>query len=85
MGHRDLFKSRKSYLRLVKEYREILYDAMGAHGVIVFVCYMMLLVAQRENEDEKTKCELCFCLLNEMEDITFSRFMCIIKDTPMDK
>ena len=26
---------------------------------------MMLSVAQRENEDDKTICELCFCLLDE--------------------
>ena len=45
---------------------------------------MMLSVAQRENEDDKTICELCFCLLDEMEDITFSHSMCIILDALMD-
>ncbi len=29
-------------------------------------------------------CELCFCLLNEMEDTTFSRSMCIIVEVLMD-
>ena len=29
---------------------------------IVFARYMMLSVARRENEDDKTICELCFCL-----------------------
>lgn len=33
---------------------------------------------------DKTICELCFCLLDEMEDITFSRSMCIIIDILMD-
>ncbi len=47
-------------------------------------CYMMLSVAQRENTDDKTICELCFCLLDEMEDITFSRSMCIIIEALMD-
>ena len=61
------FKSCKSYLKLVKEYRGISYDAMCAHTAIVFARYMMLSVAQRENEDDKTICELCFCLLDEME------------------
>ena len=78
------FKACKSYLNLVKEYRGISYDAMNAHVAIVFSRYMMLSVAQRENEDDKTICELCFCLLDEMEDITFSRSMCIIIDALME-
>ena len=78
------FKACKAYLKLVKEYRGISYDAMCAHVAIVFARYMMLSVAQRENEDDKTICELCFCLLDEMEDITFSRSMCIIIDALMD-
>lgn len=78
------FKACKSYLNLVKEYRGISYDAMNAHVAVVFCRYMMLSVAQRENEDDKTICELCFCLLDEMEDITFSRSMCIIIEALMD-
>ena len=78
------FKACKSYLNLVKEYRGISYDAMNAHVAIVFARYMMLSVAQRENEDDRTICELCFCLLDEMEDITFSRSMCIIVDALME-
>ena len=78
------FKACKSYLNLVKEYRGISYDAMNAHVAIVFSRYMMLSVAQRENEDDRTICELCFCLLDEMEDITFSRSICIIIDALMD-
>ncbi len=78
------FKACKSYLKLVKEYRGTSYDAMNAHVAIVFSRYMMLSVAQRENEDDKTICELCFCLLDEIEDITFNRSMCIIVDALMD-
>lgn len=78
------FKTCKSYLNLVKEYRGISYDAMNAHAAIVFCRYMMLSVAQRENEDDRTICELCFCLLDEMEDITFSRSMCIIIEALVD-
>ena len=78
------FKACKSYLNLVKEYRGISYDAMNAHVSIVFSRYMMLSVAQRENEDDRTICELCFCLLDEMEDITFSHAMCIIIDALTD-
>ena len=78
------FKACKSCLNLVKEYRGISYDAMNAHVAIVFSRYMMLSVARRENTDDKTMCELCFCLLDEMEDIMFSRSMHIIIDALMD-
>lgn len=78
------FKSCKSYLKLVKECRSTSYDALNAHTAIVFTRYMMLSVAQRENEDDKTICELCFCLMDEMEDITFSRSMGIILDALME-
>lgn len=78
------FKSCKSYLRLVKECRSLSYDALTAHVSIVFTRYMMLSVAQRRNADEKTICELFFCLADELEDITFSRSMRIIIDALMD-
>lgn len=74
-------KSCKSYLRLVKECRSISYDALNAHIAIVFTRYMMLSVAQRRNENEKTLCELFFCL---MDDITFSQSMRITIDALMD-
>ena len=83
-GIEVFFKACKSYLKLVKEYRGISYDAMCAHVSIVFARYMMLSVAQREKEDDKTICELCFCLLDEMEGITFSCSMSIIIDALMD-
>ena len=72
------FRSCKSYLHLAKECRSISYDALNAHVSIVFTRYMILSVAQRRNTDEKTICELCFVMLDEMEDISFSRSMQII-------
>ena len=78
------FKSCKSYLNLVKECRSTSYDALNAHVAIVFTRYMMLSVAKRQNEDDKTICELFFCLLDEMEDITFSQSMRIILEALMD-
>lgn len=78
------FKSCKSYLHLVKECRSLSYDALTAHVSLVFTRYMMLSVAQRKNEDDKTICELFFCLLDELDDITFSRSMRIIIDALMD-
>ena len=78
------FKSCKSYLHLVKECRSLSYDALTAHVAIVFTRYMMLSVAQRRNEDDKTICELFFCLMDELDDITFCQSMRIIIDAMMD-
>lgn len=78
------FKSCKSYLRLVKECRSTSYDALNAHTAIVFTRYMMLSVAQRRNADDKTLCELFFCLMDELDDITFSQSMQIIMNALMD-
>ncbi len=78
------FKSCKSYLRLVKETRSTSYDALNAHTAIVFTRYMILSVAQRRNEDDRTICELFFVLMDEMEDISFSISMQIIVDALME-
>lgn len=78
------FKSCKSYLKLAKECRGISYDALNAHVAIVFTRYMMLSVVKRQNEDDKTICELFFCLLDEMEDITFGQSMRIIMEALLD-
>lgn len=78
------FKSCKSYLRLVKECHSLSYDALTAHVSIVFTRYMMLSVAQRRSEDDKTICELFFWLADEMDDITFSQSMRIILDALMN-
>ena len=78
------FKSCKSYLNLVKECRSTSYDALNAHVAIVFTRYMMLSVEQRRNTDDKTICELFFCLMDELDDITFSQSMRIIIDALMD-
>ena len=78
------FKSCKSYLHLVKECRSLSYDALTAHVAIVFTRYMMLSVAQRKNEADKTICKLFFCLMDELDDITFSQSMRIIVDALMD-
>ena len=74
------FKACKSYLNLVKECRSLSYDALTAHVSIVFAPYMMLSVTQRCNTDDKTICELYFCLMDELDDITFSQSMRIIID-----
>lgn len=78
------FKACKSYLHLVKECRSLSYDALTAHVSIVFARYMMLSVTQRCNTDNKTICELYFCLMDELDDITFSQSMRIIIDALME-
>lgn len=78
------FKSCKSYLKLVKECRSISYNALNAHVAIVFTRYMLLSVAKRRNEDDKTICELFYCLMDELADITFSQSMQIIMEALLD-
>ena len=58
--------------------------SIDTHTAIVFTRYMMLSVAQRRNTDDKTLCELFFCLMDELDDITFSQSMRIIIDALMD-
>ena len=41
-------------------------------------------LTQRCNTDDKTICELFFCLMDELDDITFSQSMRIIIDALMD-
>ena len=45
---------------------------------------MMLSVAKRRDEEDKTICELFYCLMDELEDITFSQSMQIILDALLD-
>ena len=45
---------------------------------------VVLSVTKRQNEDGKTICELFFCLMDEMEDITFGQSMRIILDALLD-
>jgi len=78
------FKSCKSYLKLVKECRSTSYDALNAHVAIVFTRYMMLSVAKRRNEDDKTICELLYVMMDELADITFGQSMQIILDALME-
>lgn len=78
------FKSCKSYLKLLSECRSLSFDALNAHVAIVFSRYMLLSVAQRSNEDNKTICELFYVLLDEMDDITFSHSMRIIMEAMIE-
>ena len=65
------FKVCKSYLKLSKECNSLSYDAITAHVAIVFTRYMMLAVANRQAEDERTLGEIFYCCTDEMADITW--------------
>jgi len=45
---------------------------------------MMLSVAKRRNEDDKTICELLYVMMDELADITFGQSMQIILDALME-
>lgn len=66
------FKTCKSYLNLVKECRSLSFDALTAHVATVFVRYMFLALAQRENSDERSLGEIFYIMCQELEDIKFS-------------
>lgn len=77
------FKTCKSMLNLIGECHSLSYDALTAHTAIVFTRYMLLALEQRQNEDQRTFGEIFFFLVDEMEDITFSRSLFILMDAMM--
>ncbi|PKZ86198.1 transposase [Lactobacillus crispatus] len=74
------FKTCKSYLKLSTEYHGLSYDALTAHVAIVFTRYMLMSVAKRDDEDERTLGELFYCMIDELADITFSHSLQLITD-----
>ena len=67
-------------LNLIGECHSLSYDALTAHAAIVFTRYMLLATEQRKNEDQRTLGELFFFLVDEMEDISFTRSISILWD-----
>lgn len=74
------FKTCKSFLRLGSEYHGLSYDALTAHVALVFTRYMLMSVAKRDDEDERTLGELFYFMVDEMADVTFSQSMKILVD-----
>lgn len=74
------FKTCKSFLHLGSEYHGLSYDALTAHVALVFTRYMLMSVAKRDDEDERTLGELSYFMVNEVADITFSQSMKILVD-----
>src|SRR5699024_12569816 len=54
-----------------------------ASATIWFTRYMLLAMAQRQNEDQRTRGELFFFLVDAMADITFHRSLGILMDALM--
>ena len=72
------FKTCKSFLRLRKEYHGLSYDALTAHVAMVFTRYMLMSVAKRDDNDDRTIGELFYLMIDEVRDITFSKSMQIL-------
>ena len=72
------FKTCKSYLHLVKEYRGISFDAMCGHIAVVFTRYMILAINRRYSDDQRSLGEIFFFMVDEIADITFDDSMQII-------
>ena len=72
------FKTCKSYLHLVKEYRGLSFDAMCGHVAVVFTRYMILAVNRRYSNDHRSLGEIFFFMVDEIADITFDDSMQII-------
>ena len=54
------FKTCKSFLNLGSEYHGLSYNALTAHVALVFTRYMLMSVAKRDDEDERTLGELFY-------------------------
>ena len=78
------FKVCKSALLLTKGYHGLSYDALTAHISIVFARYMLLAVAKRGNEDERTLGELFYLMVSEVADLSFRESMLLIVSAMMD-
>lgn len=78
------FKVCKSALLLTKGYHGLSYDALTAHISIVFARYMLLAVAKRGNEDERTLGELFYLMVSEVADLSFRESMLLIVSAMID-
>lgn len=77
-------KSCKYHLGLMKGCCSASYNALDVNILLVFIRYTMLSVANLRNEDEKTICDLYYCIMDEMENITFCYSMQLLMDSLMN-
>ena len=73
------FKTCKNYLYL-RNYHSLSYDALTAHVAFVFIRYMLLSVAKRNDEDICTLGKLFYMMVEEMADMTFNKSMLILQE-----
>ena len=78
------FKVCKSALLLTKGYHGLSYDALTAHVSIVFVRYMLLSVAKRDSEDERTLGELFYLMVSEVADLSFHESLLLVVSAMLD-
>ena len=78
------FKTCKSFLNLGSEYHGLSYDSLTAHVALVLTRYMLMSVAKRNNEDERTLGELFYFMVEEVADITFNQSMKILMDAMLE-
>jgi hypothetical protein len=78
------FKTCKSFLNLGSEYHGLSYDALTAHVALVLTRYMLMSVAKRNDEDERTLGELFYFMVDEVADITFNQSMKILMDAMLE-
>ena len=78
------FKTCKSFLNLRSEFQGLSFDALTAHVALVFTRYMLLSVAKRNDEDQRTLGELFYFLVDEMADVTFNQSMVILMEAMVE-
>jgi Transposase DDE domain. len=66
------FKSTKSLMKLGTEFQGRSYDMMISHTTIVFTRYILLEWLRRNENDDKTLCELFFRLCDDIQDMALS-------------
>ena len=72
------FKICKSYLRLVRGFQQLSYDAITAHTTVVMLRYMLLSVEKRTMEDPRTLGELFFMGFDEAADVKFEQALILL-------
>ncbi len=69
------FKTCKSNLHLVKEYRGLSFAAMCGHIAVVFTRNMILAIDRRYYDDQRSLGKIVFFMVDEIADITFDDSM----------
>lgn len=74
------FKTCKNFPNLGFEYHGLAYDALMAHTALAFTRCMLMAVAKRNDEDERTLGKLFHFMVNGVANVTFNQSMKILMD-----